>query len=88
MISKEQHVKIIENQRKTYEQIKEKPMRTIEKPMENQKRNNEKQWKTKDNYASILFFFWQVFFAPVFSSFPSSMGKKIRNILKEQMMPV
>ena len=26
--------------------------------------------------------------APVFSSFPSSMGKEIRDILKEKMMPV
>ena len=76
MINKKQHMKIIENQRKTYEQIKEKPMRTIEKPMENQRRNNEKQWKTKNNYANILNYFLQGFFVPVFSSFPSLMGKK------------
>jgi hypothetical protein len=47
MISKEQHMKIIENQRKNYEQIKEKPMRTTEKTMKNQRRNNEKLWTPK-----------------------------------------
>ena len=38
MISKEQHMNIIENQRKNYEQIKEKRRRTTEKPMKNQRR--------------------------------------------------
>ena len=42
MISKEQHMNIIENQRKIYEHIKEKPMKTTEKPMKNQRRNNGK----------------------------------------------
>ena len=66
MISKEQHMKIIENQRKIYEQIEEKTMRTTEKPMKNQRRNNEKQWKTKDNFASILNYFRPVTFCPCF----------------------
>jgi hypothetical protein len=62
-----------------------KKMRTIEKQMKNQRRNNEKQWKTKDNYASILnYFFAFFFFVPVFSSFPSSMGKEIRDNFEEK----
>ena len=69
MISKEQHMKIIENQRKIYEQIEEKTMRTTEKPMKNQRRNNEKQWKTKDNFASILNYFRPVTFCPCFFEF-------------------
>jgi hypothetical protein len=58
MTSKEQHMNIIENQRKIYEQTKGKPMRTTEKSMKKQRRNNEKQWKTKGNFASILSYFW------------------------------
>ena len=58
MTSKEQHMKIIENQRQIYEQSKEKPMRTTEKSMKKQRRNNEKQWKTKRIFASILSYFW------------------------------
>ena len=69
MISKEQHMKIIENQRKNYEQIKENPMRTTEKTMKNQRRNNEKQWKAKDNFASILSYFWAGIFGPCFFEF-------------------
>ena len=80
MTNAEQHMRIIENQRKNYEQTKEKPMRTTEKPMRNQRRNNEKQWKTKDNFASILSYFLEGTFGPCFfSSFPSSMGKEIRD---------
>jgi hypothetical protein len=59
MTSKEQHMNIIENQRKIYEQTKGKPMRTTEKSMKKQRRNNEKQWKTKGNFASILNYFCQ-----------------------------
>lgn len=66
MISKEQHMNIIENQRKNYEQIKEKRRRTTEKPMKNQRRNNEKQWKTKDNFASILSYLLPGIFGPCF----------------------
>ena len=60
-------MKFMENQRKIYEQIEEKTMRTTEKTMKNQRRNNEKQWKTKDNFASILKLpfardFWSLFF--------------------------
>ena len=66
MISKEQHMNIIENPRKIYEQIKEKPMKTTEKPMKNQRRNNEKPWKTKDNFASILSYFFGRYFWPRF----------------------
>ena len=40
-------MKFMENQRKIYEQIEEKTMRTTEKTMKNQRRNNEKQWKPK-----------------------------------------
>ena len=65
----------------------EKPMRTIEKPMDNQRRNNEKQWKTKDNYASILFFL-QGFLLLFFRIFHLQWWTKIRDILKEKMMPV
>jgi len=36
MISTEQHMRIIENQRKNYEQTKEKPMRTTERPKKEQ----------------------------------------------------
>ena len=70
MISKEQHMNIIENQRKIYEQIKEKQKRTTEKPMKNQRRNNEKQWKTMENqrqlcqHSKLPFArdFWSLFF--------------------------
>ena len=55
-------------------------MKTTEKPMKHQRRNNEKQWKTKDNFASILSYFFSRYFWPLFfSSFPSSMGKEIRD---------
>ena len=77
MISKEQHMKIIDNQRKIYEQIEEKTMRTTEKPMKNQRRNNEKQWKTKDNFASILSYFLEGTFGPCFFRvFHLQWGKK------------
>ena len=66
MISKEQHMNIIENQRKNYEQIKEKRRRTTEKPMKSQRRNNEKQWKTKGNFASILSYLLPRIFGPCF----------------------
>ena len=64
-------MKFMENQRKIYEQIEEKTMRTTEKTMKNQRRNNEKQWKTKDNFASILKLpfardSWSLFFFEVF----------------------
>ena len=42
MISKEQHMKIIENQRKIYEHTKENPLKTTEKP-------KKEQWKTMEN---------------------------------------
>ena len=55
-------------------------MRTTEKPMKNQRRNNEKQWKTKDTFASILSYFLEGTFGPCFfSSFPSSMGTEVRD---------
>ena len=57
---------IILNQRKIYEQIKEKQMRTTEKQMKNQRRNNEKQWKTKDHFASILSYLLPVIFGSCF----------------------
>ena len=69
MKSKEQQMKIIDNQRKVKEQTKELPMRTIEKPMKNQRRNNEKQWKTIDNFASILNYFLPGTFCPCFFEF-------------------
>ena len=76
MISKEQHMNIIENPRKIYEQIKEKPMKTTEKPMKNQRRNNEKPWKTKDNFASILSYFFGRYFWPRFFEFSIFNGER------------
>ena len=52
--------------KKIYEQIKEKRKRTTEKPMKNQRRNNEKQWKGKDNFASILSYLLPGIFGPCF----------------------
>ena len=57
---------ITENQRKIYEQIKEKTMNTTEKPMKKQRRNNDNNWKTKDNFASILSYFLAGTFGPFF----------------------
>jgi len=79
MISKEQHMNIIENQRKIYEQIKEKRKRTTEKPMKNQRRNNEKQWKTKDNFASILSYLLPGIFGPCCFEVFIFNGKEIRD---------
>ena len=84
MISKEQHMNIIENQRKIYEQIEEKTMRTTEKPMKNQRRNNEKQWKTKDNFASILSYLLPGIFGPCFFEVFILMGKEIRDTFEEK----
>jgi uncharacterized membrane protein YraQ (UPF0718 family) len=53
MTSKEQPMKIIENHRKTNEKPK----------------NNEKQWKTKDNFASILNYFFAGTFCHCFFEF-------------------
>ena len=84
MINKEQQMKIIENQRKIYEQIKEKTMKTTKKPMKNQRRNNEKQWTIKDNCASILSYLLPVIFGPCFFVVFIFNGEKIRDILKEK----
>ena len=89
MISKEQHMKIIENQRKIYEHIKEKQMKTTEKPMKNQRRNNEKPWKTQRQFCQhSKLLFWQVLLAPVLLSFPSSMGKEIRDNFERKRKPL
>ena len=40
------------------------------------KKENEKQWKTKDNYASILFFFFAGFFRSRFFEFSIFNGEK------------
>jgi len=73
MKSKEQQMKVIKNQRK----IKgTKTMRTIEKPMNNQRRNNEKQWRTSDNFASILNYFWPGTLCPCFFEFSIFNGER------------
>ena len=51
-------------------------MRTTEKPMKNQRRNNEKRWKTKDNFASILNYFRPVTFCPCFFEFSIFNGER------------
>ena len=38
-------------------------------PQKDQRRNNEKQWKTKDNFASILSYFFAGTFGPCFFEF-------------------
>ena len=76
MLSKEQHMKIIENQRKIYEQIKEKPMKSTEK-------SKKEQWKTMENqrqfcqHSKLLFAsdFWPLFFFE-FSIFNGERNKR------------
>ena len=65
MISKEQHMKFMENQRKSMNTSRKNQWEP-QKPMKNQRRNNEKQWKTKDNFASILSYFLAGTFGPCF----------------------
>ena len=72
-----------QNQRKpkkTTMTSKEQLMKIIENHRKtNEKPKKEQQWKTKANFASILFFFLQGLFATVFSSFSSVMGKGKRD---------
>ena len=86
MTSKEQHMNIIENQRKIYEQTKEKPMRTTEKSM----KNKEGTMKNNRKPRAILPAFSVTFgpFAPVVSSFSSLMGKGIRDNFERNRKPV
>jgi len=48
--------------------------------MKNQRRNNEKQWKTKENFASIRYFLAETF-GPCFFEFSIfNRGKKLEEV--------
>ena len=82
MRSKEQHMKFIENQRKSMNTSRKNQWEP-QKPMKNQRRNNEKQWKTMESQRQFCqhskVTFCQRFLVPVFSRFSSSMGKERRD---------
>ena len=66
------------------------------KTNENHRKTNEKpkkeQWKTMENQRQFCqhskLLFWQVLLAPVFLSFPSSMGKEIRDNFERKRKPL
>ena len=64
-----EHMKIFENQRKKLNTSSKNQWEPQKNPMKNQRRNNEKQWKAKDNFASILSYFWAGIFGPCFFEF-------------------
>ena len=64
MIGKEQHNYWESNKIK-----EQKPRKNQWEPQKDQRRNNEKQWKTKDNFASILSYFFAGTFGPCFFEF-------------------
>ena len=87
MTSKEQHMKIIENQSK----IKEK----IRKNNENHRKTNDKpkkeQWKTMENQGQFCQHSKLLLpgtFALVFPNFPSLMGKEIRDNFEGKGKPL